>query len=123
VWVLEVIGQTKVDPKILTLALASSSLCCTPLCSLAGNRTRERPDGPRFCIRPCFGLIVISFEFLHGSYVVVAFVGAISIIVAALVLDRLTPKKRALSSSLKLSITICLLLDMIAPSAMHLLEI
>lgn len=41
--------------------------------------------------------IVISFEYLHWSYVIVAFVGAISIIVAALVLDRLTHKKRDLS--------------------------
>lgn len=46
-------------------------------------------------------IVVILFEYLHWSYVVVvvviAFVGAISIIVAALVLDRLTHKKRALS--------------------------
>lgn len=44
-------------------------------------------------------IVVILFEYLHWSYVVVVivFVGAISIIVAALVLDRLTHKKRALS--------------------------
>jgi cell division protein FtsW (lipid II flippase) len=46
-------------------------------------------------------IVVILFEYLHWSYVVVvvvvAFIGAISIIVAALVLDRLTHKNNALS--------------------------
>jgi chromate transport protein ChrA len=44
-------------------------------------------------------IVVILFEYLHWSYVVVvvAFIGAISIIVAALVLDRMTHKNNALS--------------------------
>jgi drug/metabolite transporter (DMT)-like permease len=96
--VLEVVVQTKVDPKYIEIStgiLAAFVGLIFAVWHAIGQESVLMVLASAFVLVSVY--IVISFEYLHWSYVIVAFVGAISIIVAALVLDRLTHKKRALS--------------------------